>query len=547
MSSVIRKVLSKPTTGIRPFCILLVAGCGLPFEILAANTDDLIELRLQTRDVSTGQPIINPTQLDLTRTGVVIIDMWNWHWCKTATERVASMVPRMERCLIAARRLGMQIFFCPTDAVDAYVGTPQRERIFAMPMLKLPTPATIDCPAPPQGPGCACGPEKCKGNYGWDAMHPALSIHADDLMPNSFQSLYSICKNRGIENLIYLGVHTQVCLLGKSVGLKNMKSVGFNCILARDLTDSHPDFDPARGIDPDDLTARTVAHFEKYLCSTINFQEELQRLNLWHDSSPVDPVRLTPWGTPTRPHLFEKPITLLLTTPWQPAANIHFTTDGSDPSPQSPLYNGPLIVDHTLRIRAQAFDGDRPVSTETIGYFALLADRPPVPDLYLTELKPLRAAGPGHSPSDDRHRFSANAKPPQPNSSNEGKTLRLRGRDYERGVGVRAPNHMIFEMDQNYDRFVALAGVDEHLLDTSHGSNLAKHPSVIFRVYIDGREVATSPVMRISFEPWRFDVKIPPGSRVISLCATDAGDGPRQDLANWVEAGFILRDTPDCR
>ena len=44
--------------------------------------------------------------------------------------------------------------------------------------------------------------------------------------------------------------------------------------------------------------------------------------------------------------------------------------------------------------------------------------------------------------------------------------------------------------------------------------------------------------MRISEHPWRFDVPIPRGSRRISLVATDAGDGNREDLANWVDAGF---------
>jgi hypothetical protein len=88
---------------------------------------------------------------------------------------------------------------------------------------------------------------------------------------------------------------------------------------------------------------------------------------------------------------------------------------------------------------------------------------------------------------------------------------------------------------------VALAGVDEHLLNTASGSNQAMHPSVVFKVFIDGREAASSPVMRISFQPWRFDVKIPPGSRVISLTTTDAGNGNKEDMANWVDCGFVLR------
>jgi len=102
---------------------------------------------------------------------------------------------------------------------------------------------------------------------------------------------------------------------------------------------------------------------------------------------------------------------------------------------------------------------------------------------------------------------------------------------------------MMFALRPEYDRFVALAGVDEHLLEVAHGSNQAMHSSVVFKVFIDGREAASSPVMRIAFEPWRFDVKIPPGSRLISLTTTDAGNGNKEDLANWAHCGFVVKSS----
>jgi hypothetical protein len=47
--------------------------------------------------------------------------------------------------------------------------------------------------------------------------------------------------------------------------------------------------------------------------------------------------------------------------------------------------------------------------------------------------------------------------------------------------------------------------------------------------------------MRLSQEPWRFDVKIPEHSRLLDLVATDAGSLNPLDLANWVDAGFLLK------
>ena len=82
-------------------------------------------------------------------------------------------------------------------------------------------------------------------------MHPDLKIDASDLMPDTLEDVYSLCRQRGLTHLIYCGVHTQVCLLGKPMGLRNLKAAGLSCILARDLTDAHPGYDPAREFTPD--------------------------------------------------------------------------------------------------------------------------------------------------------------------------------------------------------------------------------------------------------------------------------------------------------
>jgi hypothetical protein len=44
--------------------------------------------------------------------------------------------------------------------------------------------------------------------------------------------------------------------------------------------------------------------------------------------------------------------------------------------------------------------------------------------------------------------------------------------------------------------------------------------------------------MRLSQHPWPFNIAIPRGAEVISLAVTDAGDGNREDLVCWVDAGF---------
>ena len=294
----------------------------------------------------------------------------------------------------------MTVMLCPSDVVDNYVGWPQREKIFAMPRFEVPPLLKVECPKPQDPGGCACGRERCVVNYGWDGMHPDLKIDANDLMPDTLEDVYSLCRQRGLTHLIYCGVHTQVCLLGKPMGLRNLKAAGLSCILARDLTDAHPGYDPARDFTPDLNTSQVVEHFERYLAPSVNMADELKSLGRWEPSWVVDPVRITPWGTPSRPHLFEENVIVTLSAPWQGKATIRYTLDGSSPTTHSPAYTGPFKLSESTRVRAQAFEGENAVCLESEAEFDRLPVRPPSPDVYLSDLTPVRAVGPGHTYGD---------------------------------------------------------------------------------------------------------------------------------------------------
>ena len=497
-----------------------------------------IELTLQTRDPATGQPVLTREKVDPARVGVIAVDVWNFHWCKTATMRVDAIVPRLDQALEAARGLGMKVMLCPSDVVDNYVGYPQREAVFGLPQVPVPKVVDVTCPPVPDAGGCACGRERCAVNYGWDGMHPGLRIAPEDLMPDTQAEVYAICQKQGLTHLIYVGFHTQVCLLGKPMGLKAMKAAGLRCVLARDMTDAHPGYDPSRGFTPDLNTAQVVEHFEKHLAPTVHLAEELTRIGRWDETRILDPVRMAPWGTTTRPHLFEEPITVTLTTPLQPGAEIRFTLDGTEPTPGSTLYSQPLVVSSSTRLRAAAFRDGRRVCATSEGSFARMGPVPPMPEVLIGDLKPTRNVGFGHTYA-GQVRYSGNTRAPQKDRSNLGGELRIDRRAWTNGLGVHAPCALMYALQPGWKRFVALAGADENLISISNGSNLAKHPSVVFKVFIDGREAAASPVMRALSRAWRFDVAIPEGARFLSLVAMDAGDGSREDFADWVNAGFV--------
>src|SRR5579863_8690425 len=159
---------------------ILMMACVLPIAASGAA----MELTLQTRDHDTDRVLTAKQAIDPAKTGVVIIDMWNTNDCMTNAQRAAALVPRMNKVLEVARRLGMQIIWAPTDVVNYYAGTPQRERALALPSSTLPHIVNFSCPfsANTVRPDkCMCGPGiVCHIHYGWDRMDPNLVIAKDD-------------------------------------------------------------------------------------------------------------------------------------------------------------------------------------------------------------------------------------------------------------------------------------------------------------------------------------------------------------------------------
>jgi nicotinamidase-related amidase len=152
------------------------------------------------------------------------------------------MVPRMNAVLGVARELGMQVIWNPSDVVTSYSGYPQYEKALAVEHRHAPeirTEIVAKFTARSVNGVCLCGPGfTCGVNYGWDGMHPDLIIRDSDLIYSSKDEIYSLLSDRGITNVIYMGVHTNVCVYGKPGGISQLWRAGFNCLLARELHDA---------------------------------------------------------------------------------------------------------------------------------------------------------------------------------------------------------------------------------------------------------------------------------------------------------------------
>jgi nicotinamidase-related amidase len=528
--------------------LLVQLSCAVAKEVGPEKTRPaLLEFDLQRRDPQSGKPVITREKVDPRKVGMVVIDMWNDYICPTGTELFGgSLVPRMNRVFAGARALGITVIHAPTDAADFYVGWPQAEKVAALPRYEIPKVRELGLPGFP-GPvkACLCGPGiLCPYMHSWDGINPNLHIAEEDYIllgpvygDSGTQRLHAICRDRGITHLIYCGVATNICVVGKAPGAMYMGRAGLNIILARDLTEAVIQYDPETGYTPDDGTTQSVAAIEKDFCPSIDMGSELKRVGLWADD-PVDPVHLFPhWSIPDQPYTFEESFVQTITTPRIEGDNIHYTLDGSLPTEKSPLYSKPIRITGTGVLRALSFKNGKPAALESKSHHVKIIPLPPMPDVHLSDLTPVRATAPEYL---DGHTSEGVAPNIRFDQSFVETPLRIRGTTYEKGMGVHAPSQLLYELKPEYERFVAIAGIDDQILRHDSGMHVAHHPSVVFRVFVDGRQVAESPTIR-TYRHWRFNLPIPAGSKLISLVAMDAGNGRFKDIADWVNAGFTLK------
>ncbi|MDR1268215.1 MAG: cysteine hydrolase [Planctomycetaceae bacterium] len=217
-----------------------------------------------------------------TETAIIICDMWNEHWCKGATARVAEMAPTMNKVLQSARDKGVTIIHAPSSCMKFYENSPARKRAaeFNDSQIKellqgeawnngLPAEKGIKWPVDQSDGGCDCEP-KCKGGSPWKRQIETLIIDEEkDLVSDKGVEIGSFMKAKGIKNVILMGVHTNMCVIGRPFGLRNMVKLGKNVVLMRDMTDtmynsrSFPNVSHFKG------TELVIEHIEKYVCPTI--------------------------------------------------------------------------------------------------------------------------------------------------------------------------------------------------------------------------------------------------------------------------------------
>ncbi|MEQ1827681.1 MAG: isochorismatase family protein, partial [Pirellula sp.] len=262
---------------------------------------------------------------DPKKVAMIICDVWDSHHCVNAVRRVNEIAPRIDALAKALRMHGGTIIHSPSDCMAFYDKHPSRLRAQAVrPAANLPNDLNRWCDRIPSEESAAYPIDQSEGGEDddlaehaqwvqtlgadgrnpkrpWRQQIPTIQIDSDqDYVSDSGNEVWNVLESKQIQHVIICGVHTNMCVLGRPFGLRQLAQHGKHVLLIRDLTDTM--YNPLRWpyVSHFSGTDLIVDHIERYVCSTTSSDQ------LFHALAPNSkPKYQTPhrFANDTRRHL----------------------------------------------------------------------------------------------------------------------------------------------------------------------------------------------------------------------------------------------------
>jgi nicotinamidase-related amidase len=205
----------------------------------------------------------------------------------------------MESLLQELRRRGVTIIHAPSSCVEAYADHPARLRTAALKLVEVPEGINAWCYSIPAEEAVKYPIDQSDGGEDdtpeehqkwvekltaegrdpkapWKRQHPGLSIDGEkDFISDRGDEVWTILQSRGIKHVILVGVHVNMCVLGRPFGLRQLAKNGMQVVLMRDLTDSMYNPKAWPYVSHQQGTDLIIRHIEHHVCPTISSEQIL--------------------------------------------------------------------------------------------------------------------------------------------------------------------------------------------------------------------------------------------------------------------------------
>ena len=292
-----RPIIARLILPKRLFATLAMVLTVLPAPTILAQTPLEVQLKLQRPEPDeSGQfSTVNRNEKWVgTQTAVIVCDVWDYHHSPNAVARLEQLLPRLDQVLEFARNQGAIIIHAPSDCMVAYEDHPARQRATAAPRASdQPHDIVSWCSAIPAEEKAVYPIDQSDGgedddrsvhaewaakltamgrnpNMPWQRQNAAITIDSEkDYISDRGDEVWNILTHRKIKNVVLTGVHTNMCVLGRPFGLRQLARNGKHVVLMRDMTDTM--YNPRRWpyVSHFEGTRRVISHIERYVCPTI--------------------------------------------------------------------------------------------------------------------------------------------------------------------------------------------------------------------------------------------------------------------------------------
>lgn len=289
-------------------CVLLFGPLAMfpnAFMQRSTHAADSLSLTLQSQhETAEGSGLFHTVQREEKwnprETALIVCDVWDYHHCLNAVRRLEEFGPRLNAVIQRARESGVTIIHSPSDCLPAYANHPARIRAQGTPPARnLPPDVELWCSAIPAEERAAYPIDQSDGgedddprehaewaaklkslgrnpNMPWQRQSDMITIDADrDFLSDRGDEVWNVLERRSIRHVILTGVHTNMCVLGRPFGLRQMVLGGKQVVLMRDMTDCM--YNPARWPYVSHFAGNdlVVGHVERFVCPTITSDQLL--------------------------------------------------------------------------------------------------------------------------------------------------------------------------------------------------------------------------------------------------------------------------------
>lgn len=227
-------------------------------------------------------------------TALIICDVWDSHHCVNAVRRVQEIAPRIDALAKTMRARGATIIHAPSDCMPFYQGHAARERAKTTKIASN-VPKDLDrwCDRIPSEEFAPYPIDQSDGGEDDDLLEHAqwaktlesmgrnpklpwkqqiATIHIDnekDFVTDVGSEVWNILEDKSIRQVLICGVHTNMCVLGRPFGLRQLSQNGKRVFLVKDLTDTM--YNPARWpfVNHFSGTDLVIDHIERYVSATV--------------------------------------------------------------------------------------------------------------------------------------------------------------------------------------------------------------------------------------------------------------------------------------